>query len=193
MGARYPVVLDLETKHTFRQFSDPADLGISVAGIFDYKSGELMSFEEKALADMFSILENASIIVGFNIDSFDLPVLKRYYPGNTAELKTFDILSDIKRELGRRLSLNDVVRATLGREKSGHGLHAITLYNEGKMKELTSYCLDDVRLTKELFDYGVRNGEVFYPSPAGKERIPVSWEQYHSYQGDSHVNLTLPF
>ena len=67
------------------------------------------------------------------------------------------ILDDIREKLGRRLALNDVIAATLGKKKTGHGLMAIDMYKEGRFEELKQYCLDDVMLTKGLFDHGVQN------------------------------------
>ena len=114
---KFPVVIDLETKHTFRDFSEHAKLGLTVLGLFDYKDGSQKIFTEKDLNNLFPILENCSYIIGFNINSFDLPVLQPYYPGDIKHFKTFDILDDIKRILGRRLSLNDTIHATLDRKK----------------------------------------------------------------------------
>src|SRR3989338_4899022 len=194
---RKPVVIDLETKKTFREAPNPQDLGISVAGLYDYATDALIVFEEFALPEMFQYLENASIIVGFNIDQFDLPVLQPYYPGDILRFKTFDILKDVKRLLGYRLRLDDIVKATLGEGKSGHGMEAIRLYNEGKLDELKSYCLDDVRLTKELFNFGVTQGKIHYQSRGADpepKTVFVQWEQFMSYQGLSDsVTLSLPF
>ncbi|OGK19894.1 hypothetical protein A3C23_04300 [Candidatus Roizmanbacteria bacterium RIFCSPHIGHO2_02_FULL_37_13b] len=190
---RYPIVLDLETKHSFREFSDPKKLGISVLGIFDYHDNQLKAFFESELNTAFPLLENASILIGFNINSFDLPVLQGYYPGRTEQFKTFDILDDIKNKLGRRLALNDIVSATLNKKKSGHGLAAIDYYREGQLDKLKSYCLSDVSLTKELFEYGVKEKKIFYPHLSGKMELKVTWEKSLSQSNDNDVSLTLPF
>src|SRR3989338_5093829 len=190
---KFPVVIDLETKHTFRDFSDPAQLGISVLAIFNYKDSSKNVYTEKDLNNLFPILENCSYIIGFNINSFDLPVLQAYYPGDIKHFKTFDILDDIKRILGRRLSLNDAIKATLDKKKTGHGLEAIDFYKEGKWDELKKYCLDDVMLTKELFDYGVNNKKISYFNENGKMDIIVDWGKYLEDEGGSEMPLTLPF
>jgi len=150
---KFPVVIDLETKYTFRDFSEHEKLGITVLALFDYRDKSQKIFTEKDINNLFPILENSSYIVGFNINSFDLPVLQPYYPGDIKHFRTFDILDDIKRILGRRLSLNDTIKATLGKKKTGHGLEAIDFYKEGKWEELKKYCMADVMLTKELFDF----------------------------------------
>lgn len=190
---RYPVVLDLETQHSFREFSEHKKLKISVVGIFDYADNKLKAYFEKELNSLFPILENASRIIGFNINSFDLPVLQAYYPGSVEQFKTFDLLDDVRTILGRRLGLNDLVSATLNKKKSGHGLEAIDLYREGKLDKLKNYCLDDVTLTKELFEYGVKNSEINFMDTVGKATIKVNWSKYTRDDAKSDVSLTLPF
>lgn len=194
---RKPLVIDFETQKSFREAPDPRDLKISVAGVYDYETDELRSYEEHELSEMISLFEKASIIIGFNLDHFDMPVLQPYYPGDITQFKTFDILTDVKNILGRRIGLDSLVQATLGEGKSGHGLQAIKFFREGKMDELKKYCLDDVRLTRELFDYGVEHGKIFYPDQFGngeKRVIHVKWESYMNYKGaEDNVHLTLPF
>lgn len=194
---RHPLVIDFETQKTFREAPDPKDLRISVAGAYDYGTEEYMTFEEHELQDLIARIEQASIIIGFNHIHFDMPVLQPYYPGDIMQFALFDILVDVKNIIGRRLRLDDLVQATLGEGKSGHGLQAISLFREGKMDELKKYCLDDVRLTKQLFDYGVQNGKIFYPdqfSSGEKRTINVKWEQYMQYRPiNDNVSLTLPF
>lgn len=190
---KFPVVLDLETKYSFRDFNDPKKLGVTVAAIYDYKDNQAKVFEEKDLSKLFLILENASYIVGYNVVNFDIAVLQAYYPGKVEVFASFDILEDIKIKIGRRISLNEVISATLGKKKTGHGLQAINLYNEGKMEELKKYCLNDTLFTKELFEYGVRNREIFYLTPNGKMSIKVEWKKYLESQEEKDIPLTLPF
>jgi len=190
---KFPVVLDLETKYSFRDFDDPKKLGVTVVAIYDYKDKQGKIFEERELGKLFPILESSSYIIGYNVINFDIAVLQSYYPGKVDIFSSFDILDDIKSKIGKRISLNEVIGATLGKKKSGHGLQAINLYNEGKINELKKYCLDDVMFTKELFEYGVNNGEIFYFSPIGKTSIKVDWKKYLESQEEKDVPLTLPF
>lgn len=190
---KFPVVLDLETKYTFRDYEDPKKLGVTVVGLYDYRDNKSLTFEENNLPKLFSLLETSSYIIGFNIVSFDLPVLQAYYPGKTQHFTVFDILDDIKAKIGKRLSLNDLAFATLGKKKTGHGLLAIELYKEGKWAELKKYCLDDVILTKELFEFGAEKGEVMYLNEKGKVTINVDWKKYLKDPGKSESHLTLPF
>jgi DEAD/DEAH box helicase domain-containing protein len=190
---KHPVVLDLETKHTFREYSDPRKLGISVAAIYDYQNDQGRVFLESELASLYPILEAASYVIGFNIRSFDLPVLSAYYPGDISTFLLFDILDDIREKIGRRIALNDLIAATLGKKKTGHGLMAIDYFKEGKWEELKKYCLDDVMLTKALFEEGIAQKNVYYLNEAGKVVIPVDWKKYLDEAPQKDTALTLPF
>lgn len=190
---KFPIVLDLETKYTFRDFSEHKKLGVTVVGVYDYKDKQGKTFGEKDLSKLFPILESSSYIIGFNVINFDLPVLQGYYPGKLEMLSTFDLLDDIRNKIGRRLALNDLLYATLGKKKTGHGLMAIDLYKEGKLDELRQYCMDDVMLTKELFEHGAQTGEVAYLNEKGKMSIKVDWKKYIEDSGKSESHLTLPF
>jgi len=191
---KFPIVLDLETKYTFRQQQDPKKLGISVVAVYDYRDGMGKVFLESELTKLYPLLESASYVVGFNVRSFDLQVLQGYYPGDVSQFGVFDILDDIKEKIGHRLSLNDVLSATINKKKTGHGLQAIGYYENGEFEKLKSYCLDDTMLTKEIFDYGVKNNEIYYFNEAGKSTIKVSWKKYlEEDRNKKDVSLTLPF
>lgn len=190
---KFPVIIDLETKHTFRQFKDPKRLGVSIVAIFDYKNNQQLTFLEKEINSLFPILENASYIIGYNIKEFDLPVLQAYYPGRIESFSVFDLIEDIKEKTGKRLALNDLLQATLNKRKTGHGLQAINYYQEGEWEKLKKYCLDDVLLTKELFEYGVKNKKIYYLDEKGKVEIKVDWERYLKESNNNNIPLTLPF
>lgn len=190
---KMPVVFDIETKYTFRDFSDHKKLGVSVVAAYDYATGKTETFLEDELNKLFRLFENASYLVGYNIDGFDMKVLQAYYPGDILTFKTFDILDDIKNIIGRRLALNDVVSATFNKKKSGNGLMAIDYFKEGKWDELKAYCTDDTMLTKELFDYGIRTNEIYYLNETGKVPIKVKWNKYMEDEGNAETPLALPF
>lgn len=191
---KLPIVLDLETKYLFRDVNkDSKKLGVSVVGIYDYKDNQTKTFLESELSMLFKLLEDCSYIIGFNIKSFDLQVLQPHYPGNISKLPVFDILDYFKEKVGRRLGLNDIAFATLNKKKTGHGLIAVEYFKEGKMEELKKYCLDDVMLTKELFEYGIQHGEIFYLNEVGKISVKVDWKKYLESPGKQDTHLTLPF
>jgi len=190
---RLPIIIDLETKYTFRDFADPKKLGISVLAIYDYNSNQRLVFLENEVNRSFYYFENASYIIGYNIKSFDLPVFQSYYPGRADSFSIFDILEDVREKIGRRLGLNDLISATLNKRKTGHGLLAIDYFKNKEFDKLKKYCLDDVMLTKELFDFGIKNRKIYYLTSFGKEEIKVDWYKYLNDNSKKSVSLTLPF
>lgn len=186
-----PIVFDVETQKIFQEVGGKTDqLRISVVGVYDFTTDSYHSFFENELPKMFSFFEKASQLIGFNINKFDLEVLKPYYVGNVYKFPTFDILEEVQKSLGRRIALDDLLKATLNVRKEGHGLKAVNYFKEGKFKELTDYCLSDVRLTKELYEYILKNNKAYYLGPYGKVEITLNINKQQKKSTDG-VNLTL--
>ncbi len=189
----HPVVLDIETKYTFRQFADPQKLEVSIAVLYDYADNEYHVYRENELQSLFPRLEKASYVIGYNSLGFDLPVLQAYYHGNTTALSSFDMLENIRQTTGRRFSLNDVAQSTLGVKKSGHGLQAPEWYKTGEFDKIIKYCIDDVKITKQVFEYGCTYGCVYIGTGSQRGRIPTSWEKYKNGKKQEQDAHTLPF
>ena len=160
------VILDVETKRTFDEVGGffPDKLGISFVGAcvregFGGK-GEMMGFFEEDLPDLFPILEKADVVIGYNIDNFDMPTFTPYYSGEINAIPTLDLLVRIKDSFGHRIKLDSVAQETLGVGKSGDGLDAIKYYRRGQLDKLRDYCLQDVAVTRDVYDYGLKNGKV---------------------------------
>ena len=186
----YPIVFDVETQKIFQEVGGKTEkLGVSVVGVFNYTDNSYTSFFEKDLSKLFQLFEKSSFLIGFNIKKFDLEVLKPYYVGQINKFPVLDLCEDVYRSLGKRIALDDLVKGTLNQRKEGHGLLAVNYFREGKLKELATYCLSDVRLTKELYEYGKKNNKVYYFGPFGKVEIKINWDRK---QDSSEVNLTLP-
>lgn len=184
------VVLDLETKYRFQDVNnDLSRLGVSVVGIYDYSQDAFRAFAEDELRYLFPILESCTLLIGFNLKKFDLEVLKPYYVGKIHQLPALDLLEDVERCLGFRVALDDLVRATLDRKKEGHGLTAIEYYRKKEMEKLKKYCLSDVRLTRDLYEFGKKEGKVYISDVKGKREIPVNWGNFTSIKD---IPLTLP-
>ncbi len=135
---------------------------LTVVGIHDSETGEYSSFFKGELPPLWPILERADMLIGFNSDVFDIPLLNRYYPGNLSHIRSLDILSEVQKVLGRRIRLQALAEATLGKGKKGDGLKAGDWWREGKRDKVAEYCIEDVRLTRELYDYALANGVLKY-------------------------------
>lgn len=172
------VVLDLETQKSFDEVGGRGNLHllrVSVAGLYSYEKDLFRTFTEWEVPALRGVLEDARLVVGFNLKRFDYPVLEPYIKRSLKHLPTLDILEEVERILGHRLSLDTLVRATLGEGKTGHGLDAIRYFREGDIDKLKSYCLADVRLTRDLYEYGKRHGRMMYPKNNEVCPIPVNW------------------
>ena len=72
---------------------------------------------------------------------------------------------------------------------SGTNYLRVDFYKEGKWDELKKYCLDDVRITRDLYEYGKKHGEIYYLAPFGRRAVKVNWKEFNGTVQD--VNLTL--
>lgn len=160
------VIFDVETIRTFDEVGGykPEELGISFVGVIVRDGfvgkGEEMEFFENDLSKLWPVLESADVLIGFNNDGFDLPALQPYYKGKVSDFPSLDLLSRIKESVGHRISLDGVAGETLGVKKSGNGLDAIAYYRDGELKKLADYCLKDVQITRDLYDFGREHGFV---------------------------------
>jgi DEAD/DEAH box helicase domain-containing protein len=174
------IVLDLETKNAFSEVEGgkAQNLGISVIGTYLYREDKYKIFHEDQIGELEELLTTKPLLVGFNIKKFDLAVLKPYLKMNPNNLPVLDIMEEFVKVLGHRVSLDSVATATLGAGKTGHGLDAIKYFRNSEWEKLEKYCLQDVKITKEVFEYGANNGELFYLSKFSKvkSRAPVNWK-----------------
>lgn len=141
---------------------DVAEQELTVVAIHDSETDTYSSYFKEELPKLWPILERADMLIGFNSDHFDIPLLNRYYPGDLTHIRSLDLLGEVQNALGRRIRLQSLAEATLGRGKSGDGLEAGQWWKEGRRDEVAKYCIDDVRLTRELYDYALKNGVLKY-------------------------------
>ncbi len=181
MSSSNILVMDLETQKSFKEVGKARleKLKISVAGVYDYMTDEFLIYEEKELMKLEKRLQDVDLLIGFNIRRFDMPVLAPYLFMPTENLPVLDLLEDVEKVRGHRASLDSIAQPTLKQHKSGSGADALTLFKENRMDELKRYCLDDVRLTKEIYEYGCREGKIFFTSTWDYKtyEIPVGWKE----------------
>ena len=192
------IVFDIETQNTFADVNnDFKKLKVSCVSIYQYATDTYQSFEEHELGQLWPIFEKADLLIGYNSAHFDLPVLNNYYLGDLSTFPHLDLMAKIKDSLGFRLKLDDVAQATLDNiKKSAEGLQAIRWWKEGKIDEIKKYCEQDVRVTKEVYDFGRKNKQLFYKSLTGEVlpfRVDFDTSKIVLDKGAQKINLTLPF
>jgi DEAD/DEAH box helicase domain-containing protein len=199
----FEVIFDVETKKFFDETGtyNPADLGVSLVSLYfreldstlTEKTGEMHSFWENELDAMWKYFQQADRIIGFNSITFDVPALKPYSPIGFAKLPHFDILNEVYKSLGRRYSLNSFAKQTLGRGKTDSGSNAIKYWQSNDpvlLKQLQSYCEADVTLTRDLYDYALRNKSLKYTDHWNNPReIAVNFSYPKNITSEKQISL----
>ncbi|MEK9160808.1 MAG: ribonuclease H-like domain-containing protein [Patescibacteria group bacterium] len=189
------ITFDIETKGSSvtRGRLDTATLELTVVGIHDTETGEYSAFFKEELHKLWPILERADMLIGFNSNGFDIPILNRYYPGDLTKIKSLDLLSEVYASLGRRLRLDTLAQATLGRGKTGDGLKAVEWWEQGLYDQVKEYCLEDVRITRELYEYARDKGHMKYKDLGTTKDIKIDASQWENGGSTPSLTHTLPF
>jgi DEAD/DEAH box helicase domain-containing protein len=188
------IVLDIETQNIFERGNrDATKLKISFVGIFDYESRAYDGFFEADLPRLWKILEHCDRIIGYNTKGFDIPVMNAYYPGDLLKIGQLDMMEEVVKFTGFRLKLDDLAHATLGIGKSGSGLDAVKYWQAGELDKLREYCLQDVKVTKELYEHGRTQGKVFYFDRFRNDKIEVPVNFMPPKIKNPSINLSLGF
>lgn len=188
------VVFDIETTNIFQDVgkNDPSLLDLAVVGIYDSLTQDYKCYEQSELSELWPILEKTDILIGFNSEHFDIPLLNKYYSGDLSKIKSVDLLKEIKASCGRRIGLGHIAQSTLGIGKSGNGLEAIEWWKQGDKEKVKKYCLQDVRVTKDLYEYALKNKRVLSREGTNLLEIKLdtsAWE----YKDENAMTYTLPF
>lgn len=188
------IVFDLETQNMFSDVgsNNPADLDISVACAYDSETQKYTTVSHTDLHLLWPIFEQADALVGYNSNHFDIPLLNKYYPGDLTKIKSIDLLESIRESLGRRLRLDSVAQATIGAKKSANGLQAIKWWKEGNIESIKKYCTQDVKVTKELFEYARDNKKIFFKEGTKKREVPIDTTDWDEHK-DNVMTFSLPF
>ncbi len=187
------IVFDIETQNFFTDPGVGRDnfeaLRISVVGAYSYLQDRYFIFEEGEIGSLAELFRSAGRLVGFSMNRYDVPVLNRYLrklgadAPNLWDKERVDLLEEIEMAAGQRISLSRLAEANLGVKKEHHGSEAGMLYRDGRMDELKEYCLNDVRLTKELYDLYRRDNCLLLPDKKAGEAVRVSFAKSFSAAG----------
>jgi len=191
------ITFDIETKNFFSDVgsNDPTALDISVICIHDSLTDSYDSFLEKDFPRLWPILEKADALITWNGDHFDIPILNKYYPGDLKKIKSIDLMREVRNVLGKRMKLESIAMATLGKGKAGNGVEAVNWWNKGEIDKIIKYCIEDVKITKELYEYALINNSLKYkdlaPGNSIKE-IKLNTLDWEKKMGNA-MTFTLPF
>jgi DEAD/DEAH box helicase domain-containing protein len=122
------VYFDLESQKLFEEVGgrDPSKLLLACGVTWSTERNDFAVYWENDAQALIGELKAADRVIGFNIISFDYEVLRPYAPNeNFRAIRSTDMLQDIYRALGFRLSLDTLAKATLGVSKSADGVKSV--------------------------------------------------------------------
>ena len=176
------VFFDLETQNLFEDVGgrDHVDqLKVACAVTYSTMKNDFTIYWEKDVPALLAELKSATKVVGFNVLHFDYRVLQPYATHlRLASIPTIDMLADIQKVLGFRVSLDNVAGASLGAAKSADGIQSVEWFRKGELDKVADYCKADVDITRRVFEFGQDNGFVYYKSKLGsKLKVVVNWSK----------------
>lgn len=175
------VFFDLESQNLFQDVGgrqNISQLKVACAVTWSSEKNDFSVYWEKDIPGLIDELKSATKVIGFNLREFDYQVLQPYSPETRfASLPTLDMLQDINKALGFRLSLDTIASASLGATKTADGIQSVEWYRKGELDKVAEYCKADVDITRRVFEFGRDNGYVFYKSKLGsKLKVNVNWK-----------------
>jgi len=188
------IVFDIETANWMSDIGsgNPADLTVAVVGIHDSETDKYSCFLEHELPELWKILERTDVLVGYNSDHFDIPLLNKYYPGDLARIRSIDLMQEAYKGLGRRLKLDTIADATLGEKKIADGAQSLKWWKQGEIEKVKHYCQKDVELTKRIFDYALKNNSLKYRDFGGIKEMKIDTSKW--LEGDAKpMTFTMGF
>lgn len=183
------VYFDLETQRSFGDVGGSAHkdkMGMSVGVTYSTETGRYHIFNEESVAELVEQLIKADLVVGYNHVQFDYPVLQAYTIYDLAtQTVNCDMMLDIEEILGHRLKLDAVAQASLNASKTADGLDALKWWQLYKKTDdlthvlkIAEYCCYDVKVTKEVYEFGLKHGIVKYADRNGNnQEVVASWKK----------------
>lgn len=131
--------------------------------------------------DIDDHFQKGGILLGHNINAFDLPVLRDsmdiYIVRKYLEDKTnrcIDTSAYLVKEHGKRIHLDNLVKCTISDEKNMSSIDSVVKWKAGEYDDVVDYCLKDSQLTYNLWKYGQENGIVKYFDEENNEFIELN-------------------
>jgi len=173
------VYFDLESQKLFQEVPgrDPSLLLLACGVTWSTERNDFAVYWEDDAQALIAELKSADRVIGFNIINFDYHVLRPYAPNeNFRAFRSTDMLQDIFRTLGFRISLDSIAKATLEATKTSDGIKSVEWFRNGELDKVAEYCKADVDITRRVYEFGRDNGFVHYYSKLGsKLKVAVNW------------------
>ena len=187
------LVFDIETSDVFdNEKRNPEDLTLSVVAVYSYPDDAYTAYTQETLPELWKVMRNIDTLIGFNNNHFDTPLLNKYAPMDLPkEYDSVDLLESVRQSLGRRIRLDWIAEGTLGINKSGDGLQAVEWWKKGEVEKVKQYCIDDVRITKDIFDYALKHEELLYNDLGSVHTIPIDTSRWEKEIAPEDASVSL--
>jgi hypothetical protein len=178
------VVFDLEIKEEIGKNGITWDshnlMGISVGVLFDFATMDYTVHMDDNINLLVERLNSASVVTGFNINGFDLKLLKAdpLVVTPVVPKKVYDMLDESRKAVGqgtfaKGLKLDAHLEGTFGKDdmKTADGAQAPIMWQNKELGRLISYCVRDVKCEGKLFKHIWDHGWVKTPTHGQKTVI----------------------
>ncbi|HET7144887.1 MAG TPA: ribonuclease H-like domain-containing protein [Anaerolineales bacterium] len=175
------VFFDLESQNLFEDVGGRENidkLRVACGITWTTQKNDFSIYWEKDVPALIEELRSATKVIGFNLRGFDYLVLQPYAPEvRFASIPTLDMLLDLQKTLGFRISLDSIASATLGATKTADGVQSVEWFRAGELEKVAEYCKADVDITRRVYEFGRDHGHIFYRSKLGsKLKVDVKWK-----------------
>ena len=175
------VFFDLESQNLFDDEAGRENidkLRVACGVTWSTQKNDFSVYWEKDVPALIDELISATRVIGFNLKGFDYLVLQPYAPEfRFASIPTLDMLLELQKILGFRVSLDSIASASLGATKTADGIKSVEWFRAGELDKVAEYCKADVDITRRVYEFGRDNGHIFYKSRLGsKLRVDVKWK-----------------
>lgn len=182
------IVLDVEVQKGIEEVQggwDATDkLGVACAVIYEFRTDRYLVYGPKDVPALQARLLKAHRISGVNTWAFDFPVIWSM-PGRERVAQLWGASDDLLRRIWIAKGLDPdkfgedhkgwglfyLSTGTLGRGKTGYGGDAPKWFQAGDWPRVVTYCIDDVKLTRDLTRFVDRYGFVV-SDKKGLVRLP---------------------
>ena len=134
------------------------DAGIGWMCVYSIHERRMYHFDRRTAHEAARLLDGA-VVVGWNIEDFDIPLYESCTGQTLQPYRTEDLFAMAKRATnGVWIGVNEAAQFTIGRGKTGNGADAPALAQAGRWAELALYTSDDVMLEYDVFSFVQKHG-----------------------------------
>lgn len=157
------ITFDIETYSPSKSDKiNTSELRVSVIGAYISWIDKYVAFMEDDAKYFINLMKEADLIIGWNHEWFDLPVLQKYSDYNLKNLPSYDLMLEMEKVVGFKLKLDNVAKANLGEHKTDSYEQFKHYHWNKEWYKLIDYCMNDVRLTNQIFMKAVNEETIKY-------------------------------